>query len=186
MTEIASVQDIKTYLGVPDGDDSFDSQLQFFVDALPAYVFTQTRRWFGCLQTATETHDFRPVIFLDQMDIASIEYIKSGYSNSRDYDNDTSLVLLDPTTYRWADTGRVQLSDPYLLGNFRYSRDQVVVKYQYGNENVPADIKLAATQFAADGFRAIDGEVTSEQVDSFRKTYKPNSQSAKTFSDYGQ
>jgi hypothetical protein len=182
---IVSLEEVKRYLNI--SDDSSDNQLNFFVDALVDYVYTQTGRYYGCTKTTTEIHDYAPVIFLENLDIASIAYVKHGYSPTHDFDDDTeNLRTIDPEDYRWNSVGRVMLSASYCrqFSPNRHDYDQIVVKYSYGVQIAPADLKLACLQFISDGFRNIEGEVTSEALDSFRRSYKPSSQAKETFMAY--
>ena len=181
MSAILLLEELKQYLGITD--ESQDERLKSILEDLPAYVKLKTGRWFGCVEETVEVHDFNSVIFLNNVDVDSITWIKTGYSNDHDFDDDTSLKTLTTADYRWSkDTGRITLGFPYRRNRSRYDYDQVIVKYKFGVQSVPGDIKLAAKQYAGDAFRAIDGEVTSESLDSFRRTYKTSSSAADIFS----
>ncbi len=181
MSGIISLDELKAYLGI--SDSSSDSQLDSILQDLPDYVELMTGRRFGCLAEVIETHDFAPVIFLDNLDIQSIAWIKEGYSDSHDWENDPSLRTLLPSHYRWSkDTGRILLAPVYLRNRSRYDFGEITVKYSYGQLAIPGGIKLAAKQYAGDAFRNIDGQITSESLGEYRKSYKP-SESARDIFD---
>lgn len=176
---IVTLSELKTYLGISGTDN--DAQLNLIIAMLPAYVKLMTGRWYGSLQTVTETYDFAPTIFLANPDVSEITYIKRGYAPDHDYDDSEDLTTIESSDYRWNDLGRVSLSSQFFNNKTKDDYDDVVVKYKYGNTTVPDDIKLAAMMFAGDAFNAIDGEVTEEQLDSYRRKYTPSTASQNIF-----
>lgn len=180
MGAILLLDELKDYLGITD--DSSDTQLNSVLGDLVDYVQLQTGRLFGCVEEVTEAHDYNEVIFLDKMDVQSITWIKQGYSNDHDYEDDTTLKTLTSAEYRWSQkTGRILLAFPYRQNRSRYDYDEIVVRYKYGVNTVPGDIKLAAKQYAGDAFRNIDGEISAQSLDSYRLSYKPSTSAVNIF-----
>lgn len=180
MSNIVDLQTLKDYLGITDSDS--DSQLQTIISTLPAYVKLMTGRWYGSLKEVTESYDFAPTIFLANNDVSSITWIKRGYSPDHNFESDSdNLTTLSNTDYRWNSLGRISLSSQFYNNKTKGDYDEIVVKYKYGVANVPDDIKLAAMMFAGDAYNAIDGEVTDEQLDTYRRKYTPSTAAANIF-----
>jgi hypothetical protein len=176
---MVTLQELKTYLGISGTDN--DAQLNLIITMLPAYVKLMTGRWYGALQEVTETYDYAPTVFLANADIDSITYVKRGYDPEHDFDDSDLYELIDPSDYRWNKLGRISLSSQFFHNKTKDNYDEVVVKYKYGNATVPADIKLAAMMFAGDAFNAIDGEVTEETLDTYKRKYTPSTSAANIF-----
>lgn len=177
--DLVSLEDLKTYLGIKTADN--DEQLQLLIRTLPAYIKLMTGRWYGSLKEVTETQDYAPTIFLANPDVNSITYLKRGYAADHNYDESTDLTTIENTDYRWNSLGRISLSSKFYHNKTKGDYDEIVVKYKYGITEVPDDIKLAAMMFAGDAFNAIDGEVTEETLDSYRRKYTPSTAAQNIF-----
>lgn len=176
---MVTLQELKTYLGITGTDN--DAQLNLIISMLPAYVKLMTGRWYGALQEVTETYDYAPTLFLANPDVDSITWIKRGYSPTHSPEDTDNLTTIDPQDYRWNDLGRISLSSKFYNNKTKSDYDEVMVKYKYGNTTVPADIKLAAMMFAGDAFNAIDGEVTEETLDTYKRKYTPSTSAQNIF-----
>lgn len=98
----------------------------------------------------TEVHDYAPVVFLNNLDIQSVTELKVFGKVRAE-----GKYTLDKTTGRlvlarsWNDT-------PSLVQTDITHMNAVEVKYKAGVTDVPADLKLATLQFAADMFNKND------------------------------
>lgn len=169
---ILTLAELKAFLGIAADDTSQDEELGALLNTLAPWLYDLTGTWFGSEKEETETQDYAPVVFLDHMPVLSVSNVW------RDYDKDHSTDEMDATdlgNVRWGKTGRVVLSYLYNFNQDRGDYDDVVIKYKHGIVEVPATVKAAAKLLAAGLYRANvnDGvEISSEQVGSYRKTYK--------------
>lgn len=169
---ILTLAELKAYLGIAADDTSHDTELGALLDTLAPWLYDLTGTWFGSEKEETETQDYTPVVFLDHMPVISVSNIW------RDYDKDHDTGNMDEESLanvRWSSTGRVVLSYLYNFNQNRADYDDVVIKYKHGIVEVPATVKMAAKLLAAGLWRATTQEgmeISSEQVGSYRKTYK--------------
>lgn len=166
---IVTLAELKERLKIT-GTES-DAKLTSIIEALTDEVYTITGRSFGEVKTVIdEEHDFYPRIFLDNLDIVSVESIKSGYGA-------TPTVRTDNIQFN--STGRVILSFDAGHRTSTHDFDEIRASYTFGipEANVPADMKLAALDLAEAYYKTKEGQittqhrVTSESIGTFRKTY---------------
>lgn len=119
-------QDLEKYLNTTINN----SKVDMIIDAVNAWVESYVGRSLT-LKTATEEYDYDRVIFLDNMDIRDVEFVKV---NGRDVD------------YTFTEIGRLTI----FSGGGKNSR--VSVRYTYGMENTPADLLLAMCQLASENY----------------------------------
>jgi uncharacterized phiE125 gp8 family phage protein len=140
------------------------------VNAVNAYIKTATGRLFGStLIVVGERHDFANTIWLNNMDVVSIEAIRVGLPNQG------TPQALASDAYWFNKYGRVNLAvlnmDRYPS---RYWYDLVAVDYTFGVTTVPDDLKLAALQLAAQYYKYIGSGnqvITSAGVGTYRVSY---------------
>ncbi len=165
-----TLDDLKAYLGIAPEDTSQDTRLQLFVDATNQYVEDKTLYNYGDDKTRTESLDLASSVTLGRMGIKSITSLKLYQQGTEDETDD-----LDPKSYSFNDLGRLTLDFTYGDDRSRYDYNMVHVTYVYGHaegETMPADLKLAALQFAADQLSGTGGQdsrrVKSESTGSYR------------------
>lgn len=155
---IITDQNLADYLGVP-----VDARLTQVVNATNSWVEAYTNRHFGNVVDVTETHDYAPVIFLNEADIKEIVSV-----NVNGNDVDVDDLKIDKTT------GRIRIT---CYGESKYGRnyfDAITVVYKVGTTPVPDDLVLATLQLAGDNFNRNDtaeGNITSESVGGYSKSY---------------
>lgn len=155
---IITQEQLCDYLGVEASD-----RTSMIVSATNAWVEAYTNRHFGESVQITETHDYAPVIFLNEADIKSIDEITVN-----DVLANLDELKIDKTT------GRVRIT---CYGEQKYGRnyfDAIVVKYTVGTDTVPSDLILATLQLASDNYNRNDkaeGNITSESVGGYSKSY---------------
>lgn len=166
-----TLQDLKAYLGIAEDDTSQDARLQLFVDATNQYIEDKTLYNYGDDKQRSETLDLASNVTLGRMGIKSIDSLKLYQSNT----DDESGELKDNRNYTFNDLGRLTLDFTYGDDRGRYDYNMVHVTYTYGHaegETMPADLKLAALQFAADQLSGTGGQdsrrVKSESTGSYR------------------
>lgn len=166
---IITLAELKAYLGITDNTQ--DDELGALLEVLPAWLYDLTGTWFGQTKAITERQDYAPVIFLDNWPVVSVEGIWRGY------DEDNNVANLgEVNNYRIDETGRITLtSGQYNYIQERKDYDQLLIKYTAGIATVPAPVKQAAkimlkSLYTADASGGT--EISSEQVGSYRKTYK--------------
>lgn len=139
------------------------------VKAVNQWIESRTGRCWGDTATATESHDWKPHIWLHHQDVHSITSVKFGYDLA-------DQITIDPTTYRVNKLGRLSFGGYRNRNSFRYADypDSLEIAYTYGVDEVPDDLKLAALGIAAGFYNwASNGqqEIVSAQVGSYRVDY---------------
>jgi hypothetical protein len=171
---ILTLATLKAYLGIAADDTTQDVALGELLAVLAPWLYDVTGTWFGSPKTEEEILDYAPVVFVNHFPVLSIEGIW------RDYDKDhltANMESQDMGNVRWNKEGRIVLSGRYDFNQSRADYSDVTVKYTHGIVTVPTTVSMAAKIFAAGLWKASinDGtEVSSEQVGSYRKTYKPS------------
>ena len=166
-----TLADLKAYLGIAPGDTSQDTRLQLFVDATNQYVEDKTLYNYGNDKTRSEILDYRDNVMLGRMGIKSITEVRLYQRGTED---ETDPIDTKSYTYD-SNTGRLTLDFSYGDDYNRSAYNAVHVTYVYGHaegETMPADLKLAALQFAADQLSGTGGQdsrrVKSESTGSYR------------------
>lgn len=182
-----TLAELKAYLGIAADDESQDARLQLILDATNQYVEDVTLYNWGDDKQRSETWDYRDNVYLGRMGIKSIDSIKLYQTNT----NSESSELKDKKNYTWNDLGRLTLD--FVYGD-DYNRDDynvVHVTYTYGHkegETMPADLKLAALQYAKEYMEASAGSdsrrVKSESTGSYRIEFTESSSITDTFKRY--
>jgi len=155
-----------------------DSRATQVVSAVNQWVETYLGRYFGVEaggKTLTEVLDYTPVIFLDAMDIVSIDEVKlfGTTLTSTEYviNNTTGRLVLSTS----GSTPRV---------NNRSLYDAVEVTYKAGVETVPADLKLAVLQLASENYNKRDtadnSNISSTSVGGFSVSFGTSTSSDNT------
>lgn len=165
-----TLADLKAYLGIAPGDTSQDTRLQLFVDATNQYIEDKTLYNYGNDKTRSEILDYRDNVMLGRMGIKSITDVRLYQRGTQD-----ATQPLDTKSYTFdSNTGRLTLDFSYGDDYNRSAYNAVHVTYVYGHETgevMPADLKLAALQFAADQLSGTGGtdsrRVKREQTGSY-------------------
>lgn len=165
-----TLADLKAYLGIAPEDTSQDTRLQLFVDATNQYVEDKTLYNYGDDKTRSELIDYRDSVTLGRMGIKSITEIRLYQKGT---ETETDPISADSYTYN--SLGRLTLDNVYGDDYGRRDFNTIHVTYVYGHETgetMPADLKLAALQFAADQLSGTGGQdsrrVKSESTGSYR------------------
>lgn len=166
-----TLAELKAYLGIDPGDTSQDAKLQLIVDATNAYIEDTTlMNYSGSDKTRSEVQDYRDNIYLGRMGVKTITALKL-YQSSTETETDD----LATDSYTFNNVGRLTLDQNYNDDYNRSDYNAVHVTYTYGletGEEVPADLKLAALQFASEQVSASAGgdsrHVKSESTGSYR------------------
>ena len=168
MSSIITTEELTTYTG----ETLNEAMAAQVVAAVNEYIESVTGRSWGAVATATETHDYAPVVFLRHQDVTGVTEVKRGQRVD-------DRTVVDANNYFVNDFGRLVLSESG--AGFHRTRDYVHVTYTYGVTTVPADLKLAALSLGQDFYSyASDGqtEISSEGIGSYRLQYASGSSSA--------
>lgn len=162
---IITNQQLADYLG-----EAVNDRITQIASATSAWVEAYTNRHFGDPTQITETHDYAPVIFLNEADIKTIDSVKVN-----DVLANLDELKIDKTT------GRIRIT---CYGEQKYGRnyfDAIEVVYTVGTSPVPQDLVLATLQLASDNYNRNDkaeANITSESVGGYSKSYGRASVSA--------
>lgn len=160
MSKIITINDLNGYIG---SNVSNDPRATAIVAAVNDWVESYTGRVVGEVKTVTDVLDYAPVVFVAHPDITEVTEVKLFGD------------VLDGDDYRMSlKTGRLVLSLRGRNRNLRSDYDQVEVTYKTGIAEVPADLKGATLQLAADNYARKDAEgagVTAESIDGYSIQY---------------
>lgn len=140
------------------------------MNAVNSWIENVTSRCWGETSTATELHDASGIVWLNHMDVKSITSVRSGYPNALDADRPT----LTPSSYYCTPEGRLVLSHGRQTALPPSTLDYIEVVYEYGKEDVPADLVLAGLGIATNYYEYVSGggrEVSRAQVGSYTVQY---------------
>jgi len=173
-----TLAELKAYLGIAAGDTSQDVKLQLIVNATNAYVEDTTlMNYSGADKTRSEVTDYRDNVYLGRMGIKTITNLQLYQTNT-----ETATPTLDAKSYTFNNIGRLTLDQNYNDDYNRNDYNSVHVTYTYGlevGETVPADLKLAALQFASEQNSTSAGgdsrHVKSESTGSYRIEFSDTS-----------
>lgn len=169
---ILTLAELKAYLGIAADDATQDTELGALLSVLPAWLYDITGTWFGSTKEVTEVQDYAPVVFVDNWPVTAVSNVYIGTLRA----GMTLSDLYEDTSFTWSDTGRITLTTgSYNHITERKDYDQVHVKYTYGVATVPEPVKQAAKIMLKSLWVSDQNggtEVSSEQVGSYRKTYK--------------
>lgn len=182
-----TLAELKAYLGIASGDTSQDARLQLILDATNQYVEDVTLYNWGTDKTRSEVWDYRDNIYLGRMGIKTITSLKLYQSNTEEASDELSAR----TDYTFNELGRLTLDFSYGDDYNRDHYNSVHVTYTYGKkegETMPADLKLAALQYAKEYDEASQGNdsrrVKSESTGSYRIEFTESSTITDTFKRY--
>lgn len=168
---IVDTTSLGSYLGKNLTTDLKAAQV---VAAVNQWINTYTGRSFGALVVIQgELQDYQPVVWLDHMDVQSIEALRFGSAFSGGV-----RQLIPAGSYVISPTGRLVLNP---MGKDEYSRnnyDLVSIDYTYGVTTIPEDLRLAALALAADFYKSkssSQGAITMAMVGNYKLMYKGES-----------
>lgn len=163
MSQIINPYELNTF-----AQKSLDSGLAGqVVFAVNSYIERETGRCWGETRTVTERYDWRPTLWLRNMDVTAIASVALGYPGQ-------AQTTLSASSYFFNETGRVTLSYGDPRGPAARQRDYVSVTYTYGAARVPEDLNQAALAVALSMYNwALAGghEVVETSVGSYKVKY---------------
>jgi hypothetical protein len=173
MSQIITIDDLTGYMN----KTLTSTVAQQVVDAVNAYVERVTHRCWGETKIATERVDWNSSLYLRHQDVVGITTINTGYPGQ-------TPDLMDEADYYVNPLGRVSFftSTGGLAPATRGSRsrnDWLEITYEYGQLEVPEDLRLAALGLAAGFYNwASNGqrEISSTQVGSYRVQFAGSGQ----------
>lgn len=174
----------ETSLGSYMGKDlSSDAKAAQVVAAINAWVNNYTGRSFGVNTVITdELQDYKPVIWLDHMDIVSIDELRIGspyFGGNRQ--------VIPAGNYVINPTGRLMINPSGIEIYSRAYYDTMSIDYTYGVPVVPDDLLLAALGLAADFYNddgASRGAITMAMVGTYRIQYNGKNNYTSIFESY--
>lgn len=180
-----TLAELKSYLGITD--NSQDARLTLVVNATNDYVEGITlMNYTGTDKTRSEVIDYRDNVYLGRMGIKTITEIRLYQTNT-----EAQTPPLDTDDYTFNSLGRVTLDGIYGDDYNRSDYNAVHITYTYGlatGETVPADLKLAALQYASEYASATSGtdsrKVKSESTGSYRIEFSESSVITDVFNKY--
>lgn len=174
---LITVAELGQYTGQTLTSDTRASQI---VNAVNEQVPNYIGRLFGVPeggQEVTEVFDYKPLLFLNNLDIQSVTELKVFGEVRAE-----GKYTLNKTTGRlvlsrsWSDT-------PSLVQNSIDLLDAVEITYKAGKTTVPADLKLACLQLASDNYFKGDsaddaGGLSSASVGGLSLSFGGNAQAS--------
>lgn len=164
---------LKTYLQI--SDTSQDALLDLLIESVEALIESRTGRHWGDPETVTdEVYDYKPILWLRNMDITAVDAVKLGNSQTG------TPTALSSGDYTWSDEGRIVLGSQYGFVPSQWNYDYVQVSYKYTAGAVPADLRLAAMQVASVFYnKSTSGgqQITREKIGNLETQYKSQDES---------
>jgi hypothetical protein len=164
MSQVITIDDLTSYMPTSTLDDGLTQQI---VDGINSWIETSTNRCFGETKQVAERHDWGRMVWLNHMDVQSIEAVSTGWPQQ-------TAVTVPSTGYFWNPYGRLEFFGLYGAMVGRNIRDYLLVEYTYGVVDVPDDLKMACLGVAA-GFYAWasngNRDVASVSVGSYHIEY---------------
>lgn len=170
MSKIITTDDLRTEIG-----KDLTAMGAVVVDGVNSYIESTTGRTWGEEAEEVERHDFRPTVYLRNMDVTQIISVKTGYPQQ----TQTSLTS---DSYYWTRQGKLVLA---LAGCPQFVADYLEVDYKH-QASVPQDLKLAALALAAEIYNwANTGQRDPSRVTvgSYTIDYSNRKNSSQTTSD---
>jgi hypothetical protein len=159
MSQLITIDDLTAYS--PDALDS--GRAQQVVDAVNQFIETYTNRCWGETKSVTERYTWIGTVWLRHQDVVEVSAVTSGWPGQ-------AQSTMAATGYYLNPLGRVTFWNVPFINSSRY-RDYLAITYEYGQEDVPDDLKLAALAIALGFYNYVSNggqDIVSTQVGSYR------------------